>query len=293
MSVLVPAYNTAATIGEALESALTQVPEPFEVVVSDDGSTDDLRLALRPFEGKVRIVSGPNAGLAIARNRAAAIATGDWLALLDADDVWLPGRLAALGRAASERPDLAILTTDAYVIAGEGQQRQRYYATRHFEVEDQEMAILTSQFIFGAGAIRADSFRSVGGYHLGTRYAEDWDLWLRLLLTGRRAGLVDQPLYEYRRRADSLTGHKLELAIGVLTVLARARPFVSTDLQRRRLSRTEQQWRETAARVSDPRARRLAVRAAVGSTATPATRMRLSGAAILPAWVLKRWSATS
>jgi glycosyltransferase involved in cell wall biosynthesis len=287
VSVLIPAYNAAQTIGEALESVLAQSPQPFEVVVSDDGSTDDLGQALRPFREHVRVVRGENAGLAVARNRAAGVARGDLFALLDADDVWLPGRIAALADAAARRPDLAVLTTDAVVTRDGTPDPETYYATREFSVEAQEVAILRNSFVFGAGAIRADVFRAAGGYRAGARHAEDWDLWLRLLLAGYRAGLVEQPLYEYRRRVGSLTAQKIELSLGVLDVLRRARRLISTAEQRHQLQVTEQQWRENAARaairVADGRARRMALRAATGLRASPRARVRFAAAAIAPA----------
>jgi glycosyltransferase involved in cell wall biosynthesis len=286
VSVVVPAYNAAATIGEALESVWTQKPPPFEVIVSDDGSQDDLRAALRPFGQRVQVVGGPNAGLATARNRAAAVASGELLALLDADDVWLPGRLRALARAAAARPDLAVLTTDAIVVRPGSTCHERYYAHREFYVVDQELGILRNSFVFGAGAIRSDVFRMMGGYRSGARYAEDWDLWLRLLLRGHRAGLIDHPLYEYRRHDTSLTAHGLELSLGVLDVLRYARTLVSGRPQRTQLAVTTQEWRERAARLArrdaNPHARVLALQAMTGAHASMRARLRLAGAVVLP-----------
>jgi glycosyltransferase involved in cell wall biosynthesis len=284
--VLVPAYNTATTIGEAVDSALSQSPQPHEVIVSDDGSEDDLAAALKPFRESVRVVRGPNAGLATARNRASAVATGELLALLDADDVWLPGRVDALMTAAAARPDLAVLTTDAIETWEGVPSPKSWYATLHFEVAEQELAILQTNFIFGAGAVRTDAFRSVGGYRSGARYAEDWDLWTRLLLTGHRAGLIDRPLYEYRRRVDSLMGHKVDLALGVLDLLAKARGHVTTEEQRRQLQRTTQHWRQVGTKAAwgadDPRARRMSLLAAAGPLAPPGVRLRYGAAALLP-----------
>jgi glycosyltransferase involved in cell wall biosynthesis len=286
VSVLVPAYNASATIAEALDSALAQTPPPHEVVVSDDGSQDNLASALKPFANRIRVVRGPNGGLAAARNRAAAVATGDLLALLDADDVWLPGRVQAFRAVAATRPDLSVFTSDAVESRAGVRTPGTYYALRDFAVDKQEVAILRNNFIFGAGAVRTEAFRAVDGYRNGIRYAEDWDLWMRLLLTGHRAGLIDQPLYEYRRRAESLTGQKVELALGVLDLLTRARSLGLNPEQRRQLQVTEQEWRETGAaaadRAADTRARRMALRAATGAHAGPKARLRFGAAAVLP-----------
>ncbi|SNS90190.1 Glycosyl transferase family 2 [Geodermatophilus saharensis] len=265
LSVLIPAYNAADTIGEALESVLTQLPAPLEVVVSDDGSEDDLTGVLAGFGERVRVVRGPNRGLATARNRAAAAARGELLGLLDADDVWLPGRAAALTEAAAARPDLSIVTTDAWVTQDGRPDPASYYGLRHFEVDDQEEYILRENFVFGAGAVRARALAEVGGYDPVARWAEDWDLWLRLIHRGHRAGMVDVPLYEYRRRTGSLSNRKVDLALGVLAVLERARPLLSDERHAAVLARTEREWRVSAARFArqsrDPRRRRLVLAA--------------------------------
>jgi glycosyltransferase involved in cell wall biosynthesis len=286
LSVLVPAYNAADTIGEALESVLSQRPAPHEVVVSDDGSEDDLDSVLASFKGRLQVVRGPNRGLATARNRAAEVATGDLLGLLDADDVWLPGRAAALTAVAGERPDLSILTTDAVMVREGRPDPDTYYAIRHFEVADQELAVLRTNFVFGAGAVRAAALAAVGGYDPAARWAEDWDLWLRLLLRGHRAGLVRAPLYEYRRTPGSLTARKVDLALGVLDVLARAHDLVADPGRQEVLEHTEREWwmrAVSSARVSgDPRRRGLARAALRVSGHAPRMRARLVAEVLLP-----------
>jgi glycosyltransferase involved in cell wall biosynthesis len=292
LSVLIPAYNAAETVGEAVESVLTQRPAPFEVIVSDDGSEDDLAGALAAFGERVRVVRGPNRGLPTARNRAAAAARGELLGLLDADDVWLPGRAAALTEVAAARPDLSIITTDAVVLQDGAPDPASYYGIRHFEVEDQEEYILTENFIFGAGAVRAGALAAVGGYDPAARWAEDWDLWLRLIFRGHRAGLIRVPLYEYRRRTGSLSNRKVDLALGVLATLEKSRSLVSDERHAARLARTEREWRVAAARYArqarDPRRRNL-VAAAVFSKGQPIAARALSLAyGVVPAAIHRR-----
>jgi glycosyltransferase involved in cell wall biosynthesis len=95
ISVIIPAYNAASTLQECLESVVRQSVRPFEVILVDDGSTDNTRRVAAKFEAKLtlRIVSQANSGLGKARNAGMAAATGDAYAFLDADDVWLPGKL--------------------------------------------------------------------------------------------------------------------------------------------------------------------------------------------------------
>ena len=292
LSVLIPAYNDARTIGEAIESVLAQRPAPAEVIVSDDGSEDELDSVLDAFRGRVRIVRGPNRGLATARNRAAAAARGDLLGLLDADDVWLPGRAEALLEVAAARPDLSIITTDAWVTQDGTPDPASYYGLRHFDVENQEEYILRENFIFGAGAVRATALATVGGYDPAARWAEDWDLWLRLLHSGHRAGMVRVPLYEYRRRSGSLSNRKVDLALGVLAVLAKTRPLIASERHATLLTKTELEWRVSAARFArqsrDPRRRSL-VLAAIRSQDQPlAARARSLAYGIVPVSIRRR-----
>jgi glycosyltransferase involved in cell wall biosynthesis len=95
ISVIIPAYNAASTLAECLESVVRQSVRPFEVILVDDGSTDNTRRVAAKFEAKLtlRIVSQANSGLGKARNAGMAAATGDAYAFLDADDVWLPSKL--------------------------------------------------------------------------------------------------------------------------------------------------------------------------------------------------------
>ena len=292
LSVLIPAYNDTGTIGEAIESALTQRPAPLEVIVSDDGSEDDLSSVLAHFDDHIRVVRGPNRGLATARNRAASTAVGELIGLLDADDVWLPGRAEALTEVAAARPDLAIVTTDAWVTQDGAPDPASYYGLRHFEVDDQQEYILRENFIFGAGAIRADALAGVGGYDPAARWAEDWDLWLRLLFSGHRAGMVRVPLYEYRRRTGSLSNRKVDLALGVLSVLDRARSLVTSERHAAVLARTEREWRVNAARFArqsrDPRRRSLVLAALRTKDQPLAARALTLAYGVVPAAVRRR-----
>jgi glycosyltransferase involved in cell wall biosynthesis len=93
ISVIVPVYNAEATLAETLDSALSQ-EEPVELIAIDDGSRDGSLDVARKFGSRLKLESGPNAGASVARNRGIAMATGDWIIFLDADDMLAPGTLA-------------------------------------------------------------------------------------------------------------------------------------------------------------------------------------------------------
>jgi glycosyltransferase involved in cell wall biosynthesis len=228
-SIAIAAYQAAETVGSAVESALAQTVPAREVVVCDDGSTDDLLGALEPFRDRIVLVRlSENRGEAAAKNAAAAKTTGDFVAFLDADDFYYPERLEALGQLAAARPDLDVLTTNAEVEV-DGEVVGRYYPDiASFPVDDQALGVIESaSAIFGAAAVRRSTFVAAGGLPEELRSADDWDLWLRLVLSGSRIGLVDEALYRYRihelgTSADQVIGWR-----NCVRVLERARDFVA------------------------------------------------------------------
>ena len=184
-SVIVAAYQVADVIGDALDSIRQQTLPPLEVIVCDDGSSDDLQRALEPYRDEIVLLQKENGGEASAKNAAAAAASGDFVAILDADDVYLPGRLAALSELAQARPDLDILTTDAYLVVDGRRVRRNYDRGWRFEVADQRRAILQRNFVFGHAAVRRERLLEHGGFDEAILWTTDWELWLRLILAGR------------------------------------------------------------------------------------------------------------
>jgi hypothetical protein len=207
-SIVVPAYQAAETIGEALRSALAQTQPAHEIIVVDDGSTDDLDAALARFADSITLIRKENGGSASARNAGAAAATGDFLAILDADDAYHPRRLEALAALATARPDLDLVTTDArFLVAGETV--GSFLADNPFPTSGQRAAILESCFVGGWPAVRLARLREVGGFDESLAVGHDWDAWLRLILDGSSAGLVDRPYYDYQLGSGSLTARRV------------------------------------------------------------------------------------
>ena len=250
-SVIVAAHNAAATIAAAVTSALEQTRPPKEIVVCDDGSTDDLASALAPFGDRVTLVRREQrGGPAAARNTAAAAATGDFVVVLDSDDAYDPRRLEALGDLLAQRPDLDLATTDVQ-LERNGEPQSLFYDDNEFDVDDQRAAILRGCFPGGWPAIRRSTLLAAGGYDEGLLRAEDWDLWIRLILAGAAAGLVPEPLMTYRLHEGSLSSNRVESLRARVAVLEKAernpdlrdaeRPILAASLAsyRRRLGAAE------------------------------------------------------
>jgi glycosyltransferase involved in cell wall biosynthesis len=222
-SVIVAAYNVADLITEALASIREQSVAPLEVIVCDDGSTDGLEGALKPYREEIVFLRKENGGEASAKNAAARAAKGDFVLILDADDAYLPNRIAALTELARTRPDLDILTSDALLVANNRPVKRLYDRSWTFEVEDQRRAILERNFIFGHAAVRRELFLAHGGFDESIFWTTDWDLWLRMILRGALAGCVGEPLALYHLRETSLTARRRDLALGRLSTLEKAR----------------------------------------------------------------------
>ena len=208
-SVLIPAFQAADTIAEAIESALSQITPPLDVIVCDDGSTDDLASAIAPYRDRIEFIRKEHGGGASALNGAAASARGDFVAILDADDVYAPERLDALGDLAAARPDLDVLGTDAWYVSG-GRRAGRFNGKLNpFPAENQRTTILRRCFR-AAPVFRRRRLLEGGGWDESLPLAFDWDCVLRVILGGAVAGLVAEPLYEYRLKEDSLSARRLE-----------------------------------------------------------------------------------
>lgn len=112
ISVIIPTYNRAETLIESLKSVLDQTHPAHQIIVVDDGSTDNSVSMLSPFRSRIDYIRQENAGVSAARNTGLAAATGDWIAFLDSDDVWYPNRLSVLVRDIRKNKKTGISTCD-------------------------------------------------------------------------------------------------------------------------------------------------------------------------------------
>ena len=209
-STILPVYNRAPIVAQALTSVLTQTRPPDEVIVVDDGSTDDLATALAPFAGRITLIRQPNAGVAAARNVGCAAATGDWLTFQDSDDLWTPDHLAVVAR------DLTAATPDVvchignvdYVGANYRQDlfslKRRTYAPGHAVRVDPALPLVISGMTLQGSAVRRDVFARVGGFDETMRLYEDSAFFCQLALEGPFL-VTGDTLADIRRLDDDAT----------------------------------------------------------------------------------------
>jgi hypothetical protein len=264
-SVVIAAYNAADVIGNAINSVLAQTLAPHEIIVCNDGSTDELHNALAIFDDRIKVIEQENGGEASAKNTGIRAARGDFVAILDPDDVYLPRRLQALAELSQRRPDLDLLTTDAYLTVRDTYVRRCFAAGFEFPVAQQREAILRFNFLPFVVA-RRQAVLAAGGFDEELRDIPDWDLWLRMILSGSRAGLITEPLAEYRLTTSNTTSDRtrvhrgkvatLEKTAGRSDLSPREQVIVNDGVAFERRELLLSSARD-ALRSGDPRARRL------------------------------------
>jgi glycosyltransferase involved in cell wall biosynthesis len=178
VSVIIPTYNAAATIRQAIDSALAQDFHDKEIIVVNDGSTDTTDEMLRSYGNDIRVIEQANRGESGARNAAIAAAQGEYLAFLDSDDYWLPGRVAlTLDALASDAAaglalcDFRIIDRDTAKVLGEMRPGR---APRKDDIF-QTWPPMTPTAV----TMRADLARQCGGFMEGVPWGTDVLLWLR------------------------------------------------------------------------------------------------------------------
>jgi glycosyltransferase involved in cell wall biosynthesis len=198
VSAVIPVFNGARYLPEAIRSALGQSHRPVECIVVDDGSTDATPQTIEQFGRDVTYVRQERAGVSVARNRGAALAGGELVAFLDHDDAWLPNKLERQVELLASSPACMALCAMSIVDA-QGHVR----ATKHLRARED---LLTGMLLFdgtetvscsSTGVIERAALLACGGFDPALSTSADWDLLVRMLLAGPVA-YVDEPLVLYR-----------------------------------------------------------------------------------------------
>lgn len=214
ISVVMGVYNNAATLPAALESILSQAGAEVEFIVVDDGSTDGSAAILDEAarrEPRLQVVHKRNAGLTRALIDGCARAAAPWIARQDADDLSLPGRLAALLALARRQPEAVLLASSAWYLGPRGERLRQVVCTADPELARRQ--VLDQRVgppAHGAVMFSRAAYEAVGGYRAGFYYGQDSDLWLRLAERGGVAYEV-RPFYAYRLDAEAISGSRRSL----------------------------------------------------------------------------------
>ena len=228
VSVVIPTYNRAGFLCEAIDSALAQTGVDLEVIVVDDGSTDDTESVMSAYDDpRIRYIRQENAGAAVARNTGIFAASKPWVALLDSDDVWLPGKLAGQFDDLAKHPDVIAHMTNVD-INRPGMPKTDL--VRHRRIEALFPAGKTRRFdaplIFNVRhnfmrlqslLVRTDVLHKIGGFDQTTTYFEDTELANRIALEGPWLVSPEVTVREIRRDEAGIgigTRRSKELEVG-------------------------------------------------------------------------------
>ncbi len=227
VSVITPACNVEPYLADAVRSALAQTFDDLEVLIIDDGSTDGTAAVARrcaASDPRVRVFHKPNGGISTARNLALQQARGQFIAILDSDDLWEPEYLETQIGILQSRPDIAIVTGNGWFLGGvfNGQLARPCPDTRR--QPDLAAMLEDETAVFIMSVFHRAVFDTIGGFDESLRTNEDYDYWLRAACAGFRFHRNDRPLGWYRRRDDSLSADEARMLRGILRVLDKTRP---------------------------------------------------------------------
>lgn len=262
ISIIIPVFNRSDVIQHAIDSVLNQTFNQFEIIVWDDGSTDDVGLKVGQIQDeRLRFYSGPNHGASYARNRAIEKAKGDWIAFLDSDDEWLPDKLAEQVACLESDPSLDmiftnsirrgiekkdVLTFDLYkkgmaLLATEQLNNNCHIVTNNFLENIFKFSITLPTVL-----IQKKILEKTGGFDEDLRNGEDRELWWRVALTSAKIAFITDPLAIINKTENSLGSYSKTFLENQLKCID-AMIFDAINKQRADLIQMLQENRETRA----------------------------------------------
>ncbi len=220
-SVIIAAYNAEKTIKKAIESILNQTYSAYEIIIIDDGSTDETKTQVKQFGSKVHYLRQENAGVSAARNKGVESAKGEWVCFLDADDWYYPDRLKWHAELINNHPELDFMTGNFDYIDEQGniirQSMQSTKAGRQLleKANNLPSTIMEGEVIndfiaqhFGDThtlSLPRASFIQLGGYPQGVAVCEDVHFLIRLCAISKKIGVFVKPMAAYYIHSDSAT----------------------------------------------------------------------------------------
>jgi glycosyltransferase involved in cell wall biosynthesis len=245
ISVVIPAYNAGRYISESLRSVKTQRGGfRLEIIVVDDGSNDDTAEQVLSVPG-VRLIAQENAGPSAARNRGIAVASGELIAFLDADDLWPEGKLAAQVALFRARPSLGMVFGDCQRFDDNGPLSESFFQEAGLdeafwgdpaEVTDPYAKLFRLNYVpTGSAVVRRDALRVTGVFDESMRYVEDMDLWFRVAMHFR-IGYTRHLCQLKRQHGDNVSNDGLVMAGAYRDVIAKQRRLYGKLIKKRRIA---------------------------------------------------------
>lgn len=225
VSVIVPVFNRQDIVGRALDSILAQSYRPIEVLVVNDGSTDGTQQILDGYASRVpdlfTVLWQPNAGPAIARNRALRQARGEFIAFLDSDDVWLPSKLEL--QLPLLTPGVGLVYSAVQEIDSSGGVLRTVHCEKGMRGDIYRHLLVRNRMTGGTVVVTRSALEAVGAFDENLRAAENWDLWIRIS-RAFEVDYLDVPLLQYVYHEDRLSLDKPRMQEAAEAVLRKHFP---------------------------------------------------------------------
>jgi glycosyltransferase involved in cell wall biosynthesis len=236
VSIVIPAYNSANYLPQALDSVLNQTFRDYEIIVVDDGSTDETEQVLAPYRGLIRYIRKENGGPASARNAGIRQASGEYIAFLDADDIWLPDKLQSQIDFISKNPDLHVLFTDCAIFDQHGFVTSSIKENHNISARITFQDLLTKHFVpMSSIIVKRACLDEIGLFDESLTGAEDYNLYLRLAQKFQ-FGYLDKVLVYHRKHENSLSEDLEQMRRDELTNLDKiANLFPDAKIDKRKL----------------------------------------------------------
>jgi glycosyltransferase involved in cell wall biosynthesis len=220
VSVIVPAYNAMTYLPETLKSVLQQTFTDFEVLIIDDGSTDNIvQWTGELVDSRVKLIVQQNQGASVARNTGIAQAQGEYIAFLDADDLWEPTKLEKQVHCLEENPEIGLVHTNMLLIDWQGKSSGRVMKS-NAEGDALKQLLKQNTIATSSVIVRNDCLKTVGEFDRNLRYSQDWDMWVRIAARYPLA-VIKEPLVSYRQHPNNATKNwqMLEQGFGMIEKL--------------------------------------------------------------------------
>lgn len=228
VSVIIPNYNYERYLREAIDSALAQTYPNIEIIVVDDGSTDSSREIIESYGSEIRAVFQKNQGVSAARNNGAATSKGEYIAFLDADDVWLPEKLQSQIHTFASSEEFGLVHVGVEEIDAQGNVLRRETDGLQGSIS-RDLLLFERAAILGGGSgimTRRRIFDEIGGFDTDLSTSADWDISYRIS-SRHKVGFVKETLLRYRMHGSNMHGNIELMEREMLAAYGKA--FASAD----------------------------------------------------------------
>ena len=206
-SIVIPLYNKAKYIPKAIQSILGQTLQDFEIIIIDDGSTDESIQVVKTInDQRINLISQPNSGVSAARNKGVELAKHEYIAFLDADDWWERSFLEEMYQLISNYPDAALYASNYFIVKNQLNHPTQIGVSKDFQQGYIDYVITYAKTFWvpincSFVVVKKDVFSKIGGFKPHLKFGEDFDLWVRLALKYKVA-YINKPLAYSNQDAD-------------------------------------------------------------------------------------------